>query len=98
LSGKLDAEASAEVRRTLGGLESVVSVEVSELGVVDPEGLSLLAELRKAGIALEGLSPYLQLRMDLRAEPEGRGPGGSPSEAAGTKELNAVQRGRGEDA
>jgi len=98
LSGRLDAEAGAEVRRTLGDLESVVSVDVSELGVVDPAGLALLAELRTAGIALEGLSPYLQLRMDLRAQTEGRGPGGSSSEAAEKKDSNAVHRGRGEDA
>lgn len=72
-------------------------MEVSELGVVDEAGLAFLAELRRKGVELEGLSPYLRLRLDLRAESEGRTAEGSSSEATENSVPNEVHLGRGEN-
>jgi len=80
MSGRLSAQSSDEVRKSLGDLESVRVAEVSELGLVDESGLAFLAELRGAGAALEGLSPYLSLRLGLLEKSAERKPEDGSSE------------------
>ena len=50
-------------RSVLAGNAGLRCAELSELGAVDDVGLALLAALRAAGVELEGLSPYLALRL-----------------------------------
>lgn len=63
LSGRLDAESTEVARSVLAGGAGPRVAEISELGAVDDAGLALLAALRAAGVELEGLSPYLALRL-----------------------------------
>ncbi len=63
LSGRLDAESTEVARSVLAGSAGLRCAELTELGAVDEAGLALLAALRAAGVELEGLSPYLALRL-----------------------------------
>lgn len=63
LSGRLDAESTEVARSVLAGSAGVRCADLAELGAVDGAGLALLTALRAAGVELEGLSPYLALRL-----------------------------------
>lgn len=68
LSGRLDAESTEVARSALAGSSGLRFADLSELGTVDDAGLGLLAALRAAEVELEGLSPYLALRLESLAE------------------------------
>jgi hypothetical protein len=77
LSGRLDAESTEIARSVLAGSAGLRFADLSELGPVDDAGLGLLAALRGAEVELEGLSPYLALRLEtLAGAAQGR-PGGA---------------------
>jgi len=67
LAGRLDAESAQEARGVLAGCGRLRYAEVSEIGPVDEVGLALLADLRADRVTLEGLSPYLALRLAAAA-------------------------------
>jgi anti-anti-sigma regulatory factor len=71
LVGRLDAQATEEVRRALVGA-SVGIVDVSEVRLVDEAALVLLEDLATAGARLEGVSPYLALRLEAGRSPTGK--------------------------
>jgi len=76
LSGRLDAESTEVARSVLAGSAGLRFADLSELGAVDDAGLGLLGALRAAEVELEGLSPYLALRLESLAERAQRRPGG----------------------
>lgn len=76
LSGRLDAESTEIARSVLAGSAGLRFADLSELGRVDDAGLGLLGALRAAEVELEGLSPYLALRLESLAEGAQRRPGG----------------------
>jgi hypothetical protein len=76
LSGRLDAESTEVARSVLAGSAGLRFADLSELGAVDDAGLVLLEALRVAEVELEGLSPYLALRLEGLAGAARRHPGG----------------------
>jgi len=76
LSGRLDAESTEVARSVLAGSAGLRFADLSELGMVDAVGLGLLAALRAAEVELEGLSPYLALRLETLAGTAQGHPGG----------------------
>lgn len=63
LAGRLDAESTEVARSVLAERSGVRFADLSELAAVDEVGLVLLGDLRAAQVELEGLSPYLALRL-----------------------------------
>lgn len=64
LIGRLDAQGAEEARSFLSERPLPAIVDASELRFADAAGLALLADLKAAGARLEGLSPYLALRLE----------------------------------
>ena len=76
LSGRLDAESTEVARSVLAGSAGLRFADLSELGMVDEAGLGLLGALQAAEVELEGLSPYLALRLESRGQGAQRRPDG----------------------
>lgn len=69
VDGWLAGEGVEELARVVGSAPEPVHLLVHELRGADAAGLSILGRLASQGVALGGLSPYLQLMLANAAGP-----------------------------
>jgi hypothetical protein len=70
VDGWLTGEGVTELVRVLNSAPAPIHVFVHDLRGADAAGLSVLGRLAGEGVALDGLSPYIQLMLAKPANPE----------------------------
>jgi ABC-type transporter Mla MlaB component len=71
LHGRLDVESLAAFAGIAAGLSPGARCDLTELKSADDVGVVVLAQLRERGVALVGVSPYLELLLEHAREESG---------------------------
>lgn len=65
LSGRLEADLVPDVEALCVGVQGPLRIDLTDLLSADPAGLELLRTLASKDAKLEGVSPYLAIRLGL---------------------------------